>query len=215
MRVLSIDTTGPACCAALVEFSTGETVLGSIVEPMQRGHAEALIPMLDRLVPDRAKALGQVDRIAVTIGPGSFTGLRVGISAARGLALALGKPVVGVTVFDCIRASLPADAGPLAIALDARRNEIYLQAFDVPGLDAGPQVLTVDDAAALLPPDVAIFGTAAPLLGRDPGMDVLPCDPLALARVGARLDPAIAPPTPLYLRKPDAKPQAHAAVARA
>ena len=214
MRVLAIDTTGPACSIALADFGESESVRGCIVEPMQRGHAEALVPMLDRLFVEAGVAAKSVERIAVTVGPGSFTGLRVGVSAARALALALDVPAVGVSVFEAIRESLGDQAPPFAVALDARRDEIYLQDFPAAGQAAKPVVVSLQDAAGMIPPDCHIVGTAAALLGKDRGLEVFPLDPVAVARAGSRLDPALSPPRPLYLRKPDAKPQAHARIAR-
>ena len=215
MRVLAIDTTGPACSIALADFGEGENVLGAIVEPMQRGHAEALVPMIDRLFRETGVPAASVERIAVTVGPGSFTGLRVGVSAARALALALGVPAVGVSVFEAIRERLGVPGTALAIALDARRDEIYLQSFDSGGQAGTPVVVTAQEAAAMIPPGARVVGTAAALLGHEAGPDVFLLDPVAVARAGSRLDPAGFPPHPLYLRKPDAKPQAHASVARA
>lgn len=220
MRVLAIDTTGPACSVALADFTRdgeGERVLGHIVEPMQRGHAEALMPMIGRLFADSVAGPESLGRIAVVVGPGSFTGLRVGVAAARGLALALAIPAVGVTVFEAIREAVSDTQGdPLMIALDARRDEIYAQSFDAAGEPVCPPcAVAVADAIGLVPPAARVVGTGAPLLGVGAAPDMLPVDPRAVARIGARLDPAGAPPNPLYLRKPDAKPQHHVAVARA
>lgn len=218
MRVLAIDTTGLACSVALADFSQGgaqESVLGHIVEPMQRGHAEALMPMIDRLFSGAAAAPASLDRVAVVVGPGSFTGLRVGVAAARGLALALSIPAVAVTVFEAIREAAASD-GPLMIALDAKRDEIYAQAFDAAGEPVFPPcAVAVAEAAGFVPTGARIVGSAAMLLGVDVAPQVLPLDPRAVARVGARRDPADAPPRPLYLRKPDAKLQHHVAIARA
>lgn len=215
MRVLAIDTTGPACSVALADFAAGERVLASIVEPMPRGHAEALLPMIDRLFAQAGVAASSIERIAVTVGPGSFTGLRVGVAAARALALALGVPAVGVSVFETIRESETSGGFPLAVALDARRDEIYLQVFTSVDEAAPPAVVALKDASALVPPGCRVVGTAAALLGHDDAPAGVPLDPVALARAGSRLDPAMALPRPLYLRKADAKPQEHARVARA
>lgn len=215
MRVLAIDTTGPACSVALADFGEGETVFGRIVEPMQRGHAEALMPLMDRLFSEAGVTSHSIEKIAVTVGPGSFTGLRVGVSAARALALALGVPVVGVSVFEAIREGLVPQDAPMAIALDARRDEIYLQVFPVGMQAEDPMVVSLQDAADLIPSGCRVAGSAAAVLGHEAGPEVLPLDPVAVARSGHRLDPALFPPSPLYLRKPDAKPQAHASVARA
>ena len=94
MRLLAIDTALAACSAAV--FDTDGGIIASESETMMRGHAEALMPMIARVMAKAATKFAELDRIAVTVGPGSFTGLRVGVSAARGLALAAGKPAVGV-----------------------------------------------------------------------------------------------------------------------
>src|SRR5690348_17280086 len=94
MRLLAIDTALAACSVAV--FDTGGGIVASESQSMTRGHAEALMPMVARVMAKAAAKFDTIDRIAVTVGPGSFTGLRVGVSAARGLALAAGKPAVGV-----------------------------------------------------------------------------------------------------------------------
>lgn len=215
MRILAIDTTGPACSLALADFGARERVLGVVSEAMQRGHAEAIVPLLDALLKDAGAGRGSLKRIAVTVGPGSFTGLRVGLSLARGIALGLGIPALGISVFEAIREAAGPHGEPLAIALDARREEVYLQVFQPDGGTEGPAVVPLPDAAARVPAGARVVGTAASLLGHDSGPAMFPCDPLAIARLGARLDPQSAPPDPLYLRKPDAKPQTDASLARA
>ena len=113
MRILAIDAALPAVSACVLD-SAERTPLSSETHAMARGHAEALMPMIERVVGATDSGFAALDRIAVTVGPGSFTGIRVGLSAARAIGLALGKPVVGVT-------TLNAFVAPLLLARDDRR----------------------------------------------------------------------------------------------
>src|ERR1700728_3777645 len=134
MRVLAIDTALAACSAAVLDTERGGIVASESV-PMMRGHAEALIPLLERVMEQSGMALADIDRVAVTTGPGSFTGLRVGISAARGIALAANKPAVGVSTLSAYAAPhLTADsATPVVSAIDAQDSHVYLQVFAAGG----------------------------------------------------------------------------------
>ena len=96
MRVLAMDTALGACSAAVLDTVYGG-IIAAVSQPMARGQAEALMPLVQRVMNDASLAFADIDRIAVTTGPGSFTGLRVGIAAARGIALAAGRPIVGLT----------------------------------------------------------------------------------------------------------------------
>src|SRR5438552_111182 len=117
MRLLAIDTALAACSAAVFDTDTG--VIAGESLPMARGHAEALIPMVARVMAAASIGFDAIDRFAVTVGPGSFTGLRVGVSAARGLALAARKPAVGVTTLTAYAAPLLAanDSVPVLVAI--------------------------------------------------------------------------------------------------
>lgn len=130
MRVLAFDSSGNGCSAAVVGE---EGVLAREFEAMALGQAERLLPMIARAMAAAGLGFPELDCIAVTVGPGAFTGVRIGIAAAEGLALASGKPVLGLTGFDTVAAAMPDEllAGRrLAVALDSRREELYLQAFD-------------------------------------------------------------------------------------
>ena len=129
MRVLAIDTALEACSAAVLDTENGKVTSESL--PMVRGHAEALMPLIARVMKQADMAFSALDRIAVTTGPGSFTGLRVGISAARGIALAAAKPVVGLTTLAAYAAPHIAhdDKTAIAVAIDARHQHVYLQIF--------------------------------------------------------------------------------------
>src|ERR1700749_3269007 len=103
MLILAIDTALEACAVALLDTGTSK-VIASESQAMKRGHAEALMPMIARVMKESDLTFAALDRLAVTSGPGSFTGLRVGLSAARGIALAAGKPVVGITTLSAYAA---------------------------------------------------------------------------------------------------------------
>lgn len=193
MRVLAIDTALNACSVALME---GERVLAQLSEPMQRGHAERIAPMAQEVMAQAGGAFSSIERVVVTTGPGSFTGVRVGLSFARALALALDTPCVGVSTLEALAleagesgwrgARIPAPLGAyVALYRDG-------EAVIAPTLLEGA---SLDDALASHP---QAFRQAA---GATP-------DIVALARRGARLDPARYAPRPLYLRAPDAKPAA-------
>jgi tRNA threonylcarbamoyl adenosine modification protein YeaZ len=226
VRVLAIDTALGACAAGVLDAASGE-VLAQESLALERGHAEALLPLVDRVVSGVEGRFSAIERVAVTVGPGSYTGLRVGISAARAIGLAAGAPVVGVTTLSALLAPLVA-AGErrLAVAaIDARHGGVYLQAVAPGGrtvipashlsirdavrhLGSGPIVITGSGAAAL----------AAEALEAGMGVDLGLAEPSPavawIARLGAIADPAHALPKPLYLKGPDAKPQDHARVAR-
>lgn len=193
--LLAIDTTGPRLQLAL-DLGGEQLVL---VEDMAQGQAERLFPALAELYARAGIAPKQLGRIAVTTGPGSFTGLRIGLSAARGLGLALDIPVIGVGTL--VAMSLSA-SGPSAVLVDARRSEAYLQLFAGPGQPEGP--------AEILP-----LAEAEALAARAPERLTLPfADIGRLATFAAGLDPARFPPEAAYIRSADAKPQEKFRVAR-
>lgn len=224
MITLGIDTAGPATSVALWR-GAGEDgpALAMISEPMKRGHAEAVMPMVRTVV---AKALGAgppgftaIDRIAVLSGPGSFTGIRIGVAAARGLALAIGCPVVAVTAFEAMAAVFrrdTEDGGAFAIAFDARREQVYLQNFTAGGEPlSAPAAIDLDAVADAVHPDIgvvlgsgsALVAHALSLTGRRLAIGPdMPREAGIVARLGAGVV-AAGPPLPLYLRPPDAKPQ--------
>lgn len=200
MRILALDTCLAACSAAVID---GERVLAAACEPMQRGHQERLAVMVQEVMG--GLSFTDLDRIGVTVGPGSFTGLRVGVAFAKGLSAALGKPCVGVGSLEALAAERP---GFVVAAVDARRDQVYVQAFRDGAALMEPAALHADDAIAQIArlgtPDL-IVGTGALLLAgafnaaTDP--DAVPA-PAALARLAARTN---TPARPIYLRAPDAK----------
>jgi tRNA threonylcarbamoyladenosine biosynthesis protein TsaB len=206
MIVLGLDTCLAACSVAVLD---GDDVLAHAAEDMARGHQERLAPMVQRVMADAGSAFDRLDRIGVTVGPGSFTGLRVGVAFAKGLAAALGAPAVGVGVLEALAAGQP---GFVFAAIDARRDQLYLQAFEDGRPLMAPDVLPVEVAAARLAElamgrPATLVGSGAPLLAPTaPAARVL-TPPGADARQVARLAAArpVTPLRPLYLRAPDAK----------
>lgn len=226
MRVLAIDTALEACSAAVLDTERA-TILASEQLPMARGHAEALMPLLARVM-DRAKLdFSEIDRIAVTTGPGSFTGLRVGISAARGIALASGKPAVGLSTLAAYAAPYIAadDTLPVVAAIDARHDHVYLQVFGAGGRTlVPPRITSIREAVRMASAGAPrVVGTGAKLLAAAwPAEERAPTtvderrapDVDWVARLGAAAAESAAPPKPLYLRAPDAQPQNAAQLAR-
>src|SRR5947208_8291712 len=163
MRVLAIDTALEACSAAVLDTGGGITASESVA--MTRGHAETLMPLIARVMNSAGIEFAQLDRIAVTTGPGSYTGLRVGISAARGIALAAGKPAIGLSTLAGLAAPLIAvdDSTHVVAAIDARHDHVYLQVFGTGGRTlVAPRIATLRDAlrAAMAGP-ARIVGSAA------------------------------------------------------
>ena len=218
MRVLAIDTALGACAAAVLDSQAG-AILAAESIGMMRGHAEAVMPLIARVMDAARSEFVELNRIAVTVGPGSFTGLRVGISAARGIALAAARPAIGLSTLSALAAPhVAARTGDTIIAaIDARNEQVYFQVFApngttivTPRLDrlraavravpVGPTVITGSGAmlvAAHWPsgsPVPRVEDHAAPDIGW-------------VARLGAAAQEEGAPPKPLYLRRPDARPQ--------
>ena len=166
MRVLAIDTALEACAAAVLDTERGTVASESL--PMVRGHAEALMPLIGRVMKQADMAFSALDRIAVTTGPGSFTGLRVGIAAARGIALAAAKPAIGLTTLAAYAAPYIAhdDKTAVAVAIDARHQHVYLQVFGPGGRTLiAPRIASVADAVrAAANGPVRIVGTGATML---------------------------------------------------
>lgn len=227
MRVLAIDTALDACSAAVLDTERAGIIAHESLA-MQRGHAEALMPLIKRVMDRAALDFARLDRIAVTIGPGSFTGLRVGIAAARGIGLAANRPVVGLSTLAVFATPLIAadDTLPVVAAIDARHQQVYLHIFGPGGRTlAGPRVSPLREAvrAAANSGAPRIVGTAAAMLAA-----AWPADERAPRAVEQRSAPQIdwvaqlgaaaletgAPPKPLYLRAPDAQPQEAAQLTR-
>ena len=227
MRILAVDASCGAASVAIVESGEVEP-MATLTRPMTRGHAEALAPMVEEAARAVAGGLGSLDRIAVTIGPGSFTGIRVGVALARAMGLALGIPVVGVSTLAAFAAPLLSAPrqGVIASAIDARHGSIYFQLFDPSGRPLGPPrcdslrecVRGIGAGPALLSGNAAtLVATEAHRAGLpyDLGAATDAPDIVAVARLGLALDPAGNPARPLYVKPPDAKPNPAEPIARA
>ncbi|WP_119273061.1 tRNA (adenosine(37)-N6)-threonylcarbamoyltransferase complex dimerization subunit type 1 TsaB [Taklimakanibacter deserti] len=210
--LLAFDTSMAACSAAVYDVAQGQ-VRASRFASMERGHADALAPMIKAVMDEAGLAFPDLERIGVTLGPGTFTGVRTGIAMARGLALALDRPVAGIDTLSAIAANAASGRSPLVIAADARRDEVY---FAIAGGPPSPLVLPVSEAARRLPSGESfVLGTGAEaLIAAAPSGRLIRLkdgdlpDARNFAGLCARLTPLNTPPEPLYLRPPDARPQA-------
>lgn len=227
MLVLALDTAMSACSVALV--SGGDT-LAVRSRAMERGHAEALMPMIENVMAEGKRAYADLDLIAATVGPGAFTGIRIGLAAARGIALAANKPCIGVTTLEALavcalgarkpaRAPEPGNCAVLAV-VESRRADLFAQAFDASGLNIGeaeslpPEGLPELVRAANLMPGFVLAGDGAMRARKalvEAGIAAEVCagtdapDPARVAALAAERHGrgAARPPRPFYLRPPD------------
>jgi tRNA threonylcarbamoyladenosine biosynthesis protein TsaB len=219
MLILAIDTALDACAAGVLDTDAGQLIARESL-PMKRGHAEALMPLIARVVKASGTAFSALDRIAVTTGPGSFTGLRVGLSAARGIALAANKPVVGLTTLTAYAAAVVSETGrhPIISAVDARHDQVYFQVVDGNGSSLiRPRLAPIAEVleSSRLGAPLLVGNAAAILAARWPAgapqpvqVDPQPAPDIGwVAWLGAAVNPHTAPARPYYLRAPDAKPQ--------
>jgi tRNA threonylcarbamoyl adenosine modification protein YeaZ len=217
MRILALDTAFPAISACILDEGAEDPESMETIA-MERGHSEALLPLIERVMARVEGGFASLDRVAVTIGPGSFTGLRVGIAAARAIGVACKVPVVGISTFAALAAPLILEQKPglAAAAIDARHGNVYFAAFGPDGrtaltprvvspreamrsLGAGP-VRLAGSGAALLAAEAAAAGTEIEIARESPGVDIV-----FVAKLGLLADPGRAPPRPLYLKAPDVK----------
>ena len=227
MRILAIDTSCAAASVAVVDGGAAEP-LAVMSRPMARGHADALAPMVEEVMRGLDGGFGSLTRLAVATGPGSFTGIRIGLAMARAMAVALGIPVVGVSTLAAFAAPLLSAprSGIIAAAIDARHASVYFQLFEpsgrplgpprcdsvrecVRGIGAGPALL-VGTAAAIVADEAHRAGLPYDLSAAADSPDIM-----AVARMGLALDPAASPARPLYVKPPDARPSAADSVAGA
>ena len=214
MNILAIDTATAACSAALMSDGV---IVAARHEAMLRGHAEALMPMVEAVMAEAGVAYGALSLIAATVGPGAFTGLRVGLAAARGLALAGGLPIIGVTTLEALAQGALAAAGnggerSVVAALNARRDEVYYQAFDPALAPLGPPRVGAAETIELPSGPLLLAGDGATLLPSAGDAEIMPGltpDAAVVAAIAAaRFDPAAppeSPPEPLYLRASGAR----------
>jgi len=215
MRILAIDTALPAISACVLDDAHAEP-LAVETQPMARGHAEALLPLIKRVMEKIEGGFRSLDRVAVTVGPGSFTGIRIGIAAAQGVALACKCDIVGVSTLSALAAPLIMDEtdGVIAAAIDARHDKVYLAAF---GSDGRPILTPRRDGAhealrALGSGPLRLIGSGAQALANEARLRSIPVqlisaqeapDIVYVARLGMAASPQSAPARPLYLKEPD------------
>ena len=217
MLILAIDTALDACSAGVLDTDAAR-LIALESQPMKRGHAEALMPLIARVIKEAGIAFASFDRIAVTSGPGSFTGLRVGLSAARGIALAADKPVVGLTTLTAYAAPVVSENAeqPVISAIDARHDQVYFQVVSGDGSSLiRPRVAPIEEAlrASRFGAPHLVGNAAGILADRWPTdalppfrVDAQPAPDIAwVAWLGAAVNPDTAPARPYYLRAPDAK----------
>lgn len=219
--VLGIDTSAAACSVAVWRDGA---VLAAARLAMTRGHAEALMPMIEKAMHEAGLAYGDLAAVAAVRGPGAFTGIRIGLAAARGLALAANIPAIGISTFDAVAAAVPEAAREgrvLVVAIDTKRADLYRQCYDStlqPLGDAGV-VAPGEAAASLAPGQLCLAGDGAEILraalasrAADIRMAAFaPPDAAIVAQLGAAAlarGAPFPPPEPLYLRAPEATPLA-------
>jgi tRNA threonylcarbamoyladenosine biosynthesis protein TsaB len=207
VKILAVETALGACSVAVVH---NDKVLAHAFEVMARGHAEALAPMVKAAMKAACCEFASVERLAVTTGPGTFTGQRVGLAFMRAMRIALGVPLVGVTTLAAMAEQAMAETGlPTAVGLhDARRDEVYLEIVGALAPCVLPFGAAIERLAALSAP-FALAGTAAerahPHLPTSVLSSVRQPDALWVAKLARAQTPTHEPPRPLYLRLPDAK----------
>ena len=217
MRILAIDTALPAISACVLDEGA-ESPESIETIAMERGHAEALLPLIDRVTAGAEGGFASLGRVAVTVGPGSFTGMRVGIAAARAIGLACKIPVVGVSTLAALAAPLILEqkTGLAVLAFDVRRGNVFFAAFGPDGrATSAPRIASVREAvrslgagpvrlagsgAALLAIEASAAGAQIEIAPENTGLDIV-----FVAKLGLLADPALTPPRPLYLKAPDAK----------
>jgi tRNA threonylcarbamoyl adenosine modification protein YeaZ len=226
MILLAIDTSA-SLCAASVYDGTADAELGREVLDIGKGHAERLIGVIDHALAQALRSYKDLDRIGVSIGPGSFTGVRVGVATARGLALALDIPAVGVNSLEALAAEAQAKLPDRVIlaAIDGRRGDLYCAVHAPDGsVLSGPAALSVADALSLARRhDAALAGNGADAIlaaaGHekpfDAGLRYATADIGVYARLAAVKAATDERPRPLYLRGADARPQTGFALKRA
>ena len=208
--ILAFDTSAAHCAAALLR---ADKIIAEAFEPMGKGQVEHLIPLVEDMLAAADIGLSALSAIGVGIGPGNFTGIRISVSAARGLALALGIPAVGVSSFEALAHG---QNDPVLACVDARRDHVYLQRF---GKDAqrGPELASLNDISDWDKAGLRVIGGPSPDLASalDAVQIPTPLSPApAIAQIAAMryTQPDLPRPAPLYLRAADAAPSRDAPV---
>lgn len=217
MKLLAIDTAANLCAAALYDMAA-DKVLAQQTLDIGTGHAERLMDLIDSVLAEGGASYATLGKLAVSIGPGSFTGVRVGVSTARGLALALKLPLVGISTLEALAADARTEfpGKPVMSVIDARREQAYSALYDADGTClAEPDVKDLDATAARLQSvsDVILTGSGAAMLAEHLGTSATNASQAASASIEtyARIGAGRAEgekPAPLYLRGADAKKQA-------
>ncbi len=211
VKLLGIDTALNACSVAIID---GDRTLACLVSAGGKGNAERLLPLLEQARLEAGIELAQLDGIAATIGPGSFTGIRTALATARALGLALKIPVWGITTTETLAAAAAQPGLNTVAVIDAKRDELYLQCFAADGVALDePQLLNIADAPGILPAGPAVLvGSGSALLKTAAQRDDLQLssvspdpDPVRVARLATRRPRPATAPAPLYIRPPDAK----------
>jgi tRNA threonylcarbamoyl adenosine modification protein YeaZ/ribosomal-protein-alanine acetyltransferase len=214
MKLLALDTAMGACSVAA--HHSGRDVLAQAFVAMERGQSEAIAPMVRDVMARAHISYDELDRIVVTVGPGTFTGVRIGLAMARGLGLALNIPVIGIDTLTAIAANVTENVMPALVASDARREEIYAALFDGSGkMQHQPATISTEACLQLLPQcPVLVLGTAGDaVMAASDRSDLIRSragdvpNAANFGRLGFDLPATGQAPVPLYLRPPDAKPQ--------
>lgn len=217
MVILAIDTALGAV-AACVYDAEADVTLASERTFLERGHAEALVPLLDKVVSQLPRRFDSIDRVVVTTGPGSFTGIRVGVAAARSIGIARNIDVVGVSTLSAFAAPLLGQEGLcVGSVIDARHGKVYFECFDAGGsVVHAAATITVREAAARLCGSATILaGPGASLVAieawsqgvkAEVGGEAISPDIVFVARLGALADSAESPAQPFYLKAADVTP---------
>jgi tRNA threonylcarbamoyl adenosine modification protein YeaZ len=226
MRILAIDTALPAVSACVLDSEAEEPISSESIA-MERGHAEAIMPLIERVMSKVDGGFATIDRVAVAVGPGSFTGIRIGLAAGQAIGLACNADVVGVSTLAALAAPLILEEfdGVVAAAIDARHDKVYVAAFGPDGralltprragahealraVGDGP-LLLIGSGAELLAKEARASGVAHKIVSDQASPDIA-----YVARLGLAANPETAPARPLYLKEPDVtvagKPQAAA-----
>lgn len=217
MNLIAIDTSANLCAACVLDTDTGGE-RGRVVRDIGKGHAELLMGVIEETLKVAKLDYSSLGRIAVSTGPGSFTGVRVGVATARGLALALKIPATGITTLEAIAAETRRQfpARPVMVGIDARREELYAAIYDEFGnILYAPAVINLQDAALLARQYRPVLaGSAAAMVAEAAAPHALDVGALAatadigvFASLAAAKHPDGEKPKPVYLREPDAKPQ--------
>lgn len=213
MIVMGIDTALQRCSVAVLKDGV---MIAKRVADMQKGHAEVLAPMVAETIARAGVTLKSLDRVGVVIGPGGFTGVRVGLAFARGLGIGGAVGIIGVSSLEAIAAASAATTRFVAPVIDARRGEVYAALYGQDGVEhiapfvATPEATADRLASAVNAGAISLIGSGADFLGRNwpiaPGDAQI--DPVTVAQIAENAPPPNGPPAPLYLRAPDAKPSA-------